>query len=81
MQTRDQGLDTSGMKACKRGGLLALMTAALRLLRRSRSGPVNRLQHLDAHGLKDIGLETHNAGHIAPAREHAFRLLMIRGSQ
>ena len=29
----------------------------------------------------DIGLETHNAGHIAPAREHAFRLLMIRGSQ
>lgn len=80
MQTKDQGLDTCGMKACKRGSLSALIAAASRLLRRGRPGPVNCLDHLDAHGLKDIGLEVHDAGQIAPARAHAFRLLMMRGS-
>jgi uncharacterized protein YjiS (DUF1127 family) len=80
MQSKDEGLRASGIKAGKPGRLSRLTTAASRLFRRSRSGRVNRLDHLDVHGLKDIGLEAHNSGHIAPARAHAFRLLMMRGS-
>ncbi|THV14130.1 DUF1127 domain-containing protein [Rhizobium rhizophilum] len=79
MQTKDQGLDASGIEACKRGSLSALMSAVSRLIRRRKPRPVNRLDHLDAHGLKDIGIEAQDAAHIAVAREHATRLLMMHG--
>lgn len=81
MQTRNQGLDASGIEACQRGRFRLLITAAARLLRRRAQGPVNRVDHLDAHGLKDIGLDAQDAARIASAaRADALRLLMMRGS-
>jgi uncharacterized protein YjiS (DUF1127 family) len=39
------------------------------------------VDHLDAHGLKDIGLDRQDAVRIASAaRADAFRLLMMRGN-
>jgi uncharacterized protein YjiS (DUF1127 family) len=81
MQTRNQGLDATGTEACTRGRLPLLIAAVARLFRRSAQGPANRVDHLDAHGLKDIGLDRQDAARIATAaRADAFRLLMMRGN-
>lgn len=81
MQTRNQGLDATDIEACTRGRLPLLLAAVARLFRRRAQGPVNRVDHLDAHGLKDIGLDTQDAVRIASAaRADAFRLLMMRGN-
>ncbi len=80
MQTRNEGLDANGIEACTRGRLPLLMAAVARRFRRSSQGPVNRVDHLDAHGLKDIGLDRQDAARSASARTDAFRLLMMRGN-
>lgn len=81
MQTRNQGLDASGIEPCKLGRFRLLMTAVAWLFRRRAQGPVNRVDHLDAHGLKDIGLDTQDAARTtSAARADAFRLLMMRGN-
>ncbi len=81
MQTKNQAPHASHVEACRRGILPLLMTAVSWLFRRRGQRMLNRVDHLDVHGLKDIGLDMHDAGSIAAkVRDDAFRLLMIRGS-
>lgn len=81
MQTKNKTLPASQVEACKRGILPRLMTAVSWLFRRRGQRMLNRVDHLDVHGLKDIGLDMHDAGSIAAkVRDDAFRLLIIRVS-
>jgi|GEM_PF-6047446 len=81
MQTRHKGLNASGIEASQRAPLTLLMTAVAWLFRHRAQGPVNYVDHLDAHGLRDIGLDAQDAARIpSAARADALRLLMMRGS-
>lgn len=80
MQTKNQALHASHVEACRRGILPRLMSAVSWLFRRRGQRPVNRVDQLDMRGLRDIGLDVHDASSIAAkVRDDAFRLLIIRG--
>lgn len=81
MQTKNKALHASHIEACRRRILPRLMTAVSWPFRRRPQRPVNRVDHLDVRGLRDIGLDVRDAASIAAkVRDDAFRLLMIRGS-